>query len=123
MLEAKSILHDEEKYLTDTLNKLIGRHNVLCDIENVFDNDAIAYDYFDRARKEVLDSGNQGYGSMFVLAIKNMVEDIREHEKEDRTDMHVLQSKLRDVESENRTLKAKLDNIHTLAVIGLNGGK
>lgn len=121
-MEEKSILSEEQKYLEGTLSNLIGRHNVLCDIEHVFDNDVLAYEYFDRARSEVLNSGNQSYSAMLVLTLTNMLEYIRDHEKEENTDIEKLQSRIRDLELENRVLKNKLETIKKLALIGLNEG-
>ena len=104
----------EQKRLMNGYNHLIGRHNVLCDIETAFMNDEIASRYFEEARTEVLDSGNCGMGSMFAIAIKNMARDIAENEEDEDTDK--LYSKIHELQSENRQLKQALNGIVDVVV-------
>ena len=68
----------EGQELERTISKLIGRHNVLCRIEQVFEENGIANMYFEKASEEVLNSGNQSLARMFVIAIENMAEFIED---------------------------------------------
>ena len=111
MTPDKPIYSKESDELKKLFNKLIGRHNVLCSIEKVFAEDEVANRYFEEAREEVLDSGNQSLASMFVIAIENMAKFIYDHENEE-TDIDRLKHRIYDLESENRKLKRKLDNIN-----------
>lgn len=101
----------EGEELERKISHLIGRHNVLCRIEEVFDRNKTVREYFENAREEVLDSGNQSLASMFVIAIESMAEYIEDHENEDTTDVDKLQSRIYSLESENRKLKMRLENI------------
>lgn len=117
MTPAQPILHEESSRLERQYSSLIGRHNVLCSIEEVFVKNSTANLYFEKARDEVLESGNQSLASMFVIAIKNMAEYIKDNENEEDTDKDSLLSKIYSLESENRKLKMKLESI-TKAVNG-----
>lgn len=111
MTPGTPIYGKEGQELEKTISRLIGRHNVLCDIEKVFAENEVASKYFEKARDEVLDSGNQSLASMFVIAIKNMAEFIEDHEDDESTDIDMLQSRIYSLESKNRRLKMKLENI------------
>ena len=111
MTPDKPIYGKEGQELEKTIGKLIGRHNVLCSIEKVFSENEIANKYFEEAREEVLESGNASLATMFVIAIENMVEIIKDYEKDKMTDLDKLKSCIRSLELENRKLKMKLDNI------------
>lgn len=101
----------EGEELERKISHLIGRHNVLCRIEEVFDKNKIATDYFEWARDEVIDSGNQSLASMFVIAIEKMAEYIEDHQDDEDTNVSKLQSRIYNLESENRKLKMRLENI------------
>lgn len=102
----------EGQELETTISKLIGRHNVLCRIEEKFAENKIASEYFEKAREEVLDSGNQSLAVMFAIAIENMAEFIEDHEDDEEiTDIEKLKNRIYSLESENRKLKMKLKNI------------
>lgn len=58
--------------LKNKIGHLIGRHNVLCSIEKAFHDNRRALEYFEEARQEVLDSGNQSIAVMYEIAIENM---------------------------------------------------
>lgn len=76
------ILHNESDQIENLISKLIGRHNVLCEIEKVFTENKIANKYFENAQNKVLDSGNASLASMFVIAIKDMakrIDDLEEY--------------------------------------------
>ena len=105
------IHHKEGEELKNTISRLIGRHNVLCRIEEVFAKNKIATDYFEWARDEVFDSGNQSLASMFVIAIEKMAEYIEDHQDDENTDVNKLQSRIYSLESENRKLNMRLENI------------
>ena len=48
---------------------------------------------------------------MFEIAIENMAEYIDDHEEDETTDVDKLRSRIYSLESENRKLKMKLENI------------
>lgn len=106
-------IHGKEgQELEKTISKLISRHNVLCCIEKVFSENKIANEYFEKAKEEVLDSGNQSLAVMFEIAIKDMAKFIRDHKDNDEiSDVNRLHHKIYSLESENRKLKMKLENI------------
>lgn len=115
MTPSKSIYSGESENIIETISKLISRHNVLCAIEDAFAKNKTASEYFQIAKNEVLESGNQSYGSMFAIAIESMSEFIEDHEDEEVTDIDKLQYRIYNLESENRKLKAKLDEIIKVA--------
>ena len=117
MIPGEPIYHEESNRLEKLYSSLIGRHSVLCSIEKVFTKNTTANLYFEKARDEVLESGNQSLASMFVIAIENMAEYIKDNEDEEDPDKDKLLSRIYSLESENRKLKMKLDNI-TKAVNG-----
>ena len=53
--------------LKEQISSLISRHNVLCAIERVFDNNPIASEAFEEAAKEVHDNNNQSFANIFVI--------------------------------------------------------
>lgn len=55
MTPEKPIYGKEGQELEKTISRLIGRHNVLCKIEEKFTENKIASEYFENAREEVLD--------------------------------------------------------------------
>ena len=111
----KPIYGKEGIALENTIGKLIGRHNVLCTVEEKFAENEIAKEYFERARDEVLDSGNQSYSVMLGIAIENMAEFIDDHrEEENNSDIEKLKSRIYALESENRKLKSTLDEINRI---------
>lgn len=111
MTPGEPIYYEESNRLEKLYSSLIGRHNVLCRIEEVFTKNVTANLYFEKARDEVLESGNQSLASMFVIAIENMAEYIKDNEDEEDPDRDGLLSKIYYLESENRKLKMKLENI------------
>lgn len=112
MTPGTPIYGKEGQELEKTISRLIGRHNVLCRIEKVFAENEIANKYFEKAKEEVLDSGNQSLAVMFEIAIENMTEFIGDHEDDETpTDVDKLQYRIYNLESENRKLKMRLDNI------------
>ena len=111
MTPEKPIYGKEGQELEKTISRLIGRHNVLCKIEEKFTENKIASEYFENAREEVLDSGNQSLAVMFAIAIENMAEFIDDYKDEQATDVDELKSRIYSLESENRKLKMKLENI------------
>lgn len=113
MTPGTPIYGKEGQELEKTISRLIGSHNVLCTIEEKFAENKVASEYFEKAREEVLDSGNQSLAVMFAIAIENMAEFIEDHEDDEEiTDVDKLQYRIYDLESENRKLKAKLDKIN-----------
>ena len=113
MTPEKPIYGKEGQELEKTISKLIGRHNVLCDVEEFFTKNKVANEYFKEAKDEVLGLGNQSYSSMLVIAIKNMVEFIEDQNKVD-TDVEKLRLRIYDLESENRRLKTTLGSINKI---------
>ena len=111
MTQEKPIYSKEGEELEKTISRLIGRHNVLCKIEEKFTENKIASEYFENAREEVLDSGNQSLAVMFAIAIENMAEFIGDYKDGEATDIDKLKSLIYSLESENRKLKMKLENI------------
>lgn len=104
MTPGTPIYGKEGEELERKISHLIGRHNVLCRIEEAFANNKVATDYFEWARDEVIDSGNQSLASMFVIAIEKMTEYIEDHKDEDNTDVSKLYSRIYNLESKNRKL-------------------
>ena len=113
MTPEKPIYGKEGQELEKTISKLIGRHNVLCDVEEFFTKNKVANEYFKEAKDEVLGLGNQSYSSMLVIAIKNMVEFIEDQNEVD-TDVEKLRLRIYDLESENRRLKTTLGSINKI---------
>ena len=111
MTPGKPMYGKEGQELEKTISKLIGRHNVLCNIEKIFSENEIASEFFEKAKDEVLDSGNQSLAVIFEIAIENMAEFIDDHEEDETTDVDKLRSRIYSLESENRKLKMKLENI------------
>lgn len=111
MTPDKPIHGKEGEELEKKIGHLIGRHNVLCRIEETFAKNNIATGYFEWARDEVIDSGNQSVASMFAIAIEKMADYIENHEDENTTDVDKLYSRIYSLESENRKLKLRLENI------------
>ena len=111
MTPEKPIYGKEGQEVEKTISRLIGRHNVLCRIEEKFTENNIASEYFENAREEVLDSGNQSLAVMFAIAIENMAEFIDDYKDDQATDVDKLKSRIYSLESENRKLKMKLENI------------
>lgn len=105
----KPIYHEESEKLERLYSKLIGRHNLLCAIEEVFEKDKILSRYFEEAKREVLDSGNQSISSMYVIALEAMAQELKDNEETPKEDE--LLSKIYKLESENRKLKMKLEEI------------
>lgn len=108
-MKEKPIYHEESEKLERLYSKLIGRHNLLCAIEEVFEKDKILSRYFEEAKREVLDSGNQSISSMYVIALENLAEKL-ENIEEPKEEIELL-SKIYKLESENRKLKMKLEEI------------
>ena len=108
-----SIYGKEGQELEKTISKLIGRHNVLCDVEEFFAKNKVANEYFKEAKDEILGLGNQSYSSILVIGIKNMVEFIEDQNKVD-TDVEKLRLRIYDLESENRRLKTTLGSINKI---------
>lgn len=111
MTPEKPIYGKEGQELEETISRLIGRHNVLCKIEEKFTENKIASEYFENARDEVLDSGNHSLAVMFAIAIENMAEFIDDYKDDEATDIDKLKRRIYSLESENRKLKMKLENI------------
>ena len=111
MTPENPIYGKEGQELEKTISRLIGRHNVLCKIEEKFTENKIASEYFENAREEVLDSGNQSLAVMFAIAIENMAEFIDDYKDDETTDIDKLKSRIYSLESENRKLKMKLEDI------------
>ena len=104
------IPYAESQKFRSTIDSLIRRHNLLCRIEEVFCENDIANEYFENARIKVLDSGrNINLESIFSIAITNMASDIETLRKND--DENYLESKIRELQSENVKLFTKLENI------------
>lgn len=108
-MREKPIYHEESEKLEKLYSKLIGRHNLLCAIEEVFEKDKILSRYFEEAKREVLDSGNQSISSMYVIALEAMAQELKDNEETPKEDE--LLSKIYKLESENRKLKMKLEEI------------
>lgn len=108
-MREKPIYHEESEKLERLYSKLIGRHNLLCAIEEVFEKDKILSRYFEEAKREVLDSGNQSISSMYVIALEAMAQELKDNEETPKEDE--LLSKIYKLESENRKLKMKLEEI------------
>ena len=83
--EEMGIIYSKESdELINTINSLISGNNAWEEIKEVFDTDKIGNKYFEDARKEVLESGNQGYSMMVVVALRNMCDRIYDLESENR---------------------------------------
>ena len=106
----KRILLQEQKEMSICITDLIARHNMLCEIEEVFRRNGTAKEYLDNAAEEILESGNQSIALKYVQAIKNMVVDIDDYECSER-DNDTLISRAFDLRRENQILKAKLNRV------------
>lgn len=112
MIKVESFDSEKSKYIHKTIDTLISSHNTFGYITELFDNDVTIMKYFEAAREEVIESGNSSLGVMMVIALKNMAERLRNLEKEtDDSDIEKLQFKIYKLESENRKLTARLNNI------------
>ena len=67
--------------LKSTISNLISSHNTLCSIEEAFQKNKYAKQYFEDARREVLDSGNQSLAVMYAIAIENMSNFIEDNQE------------------------------------------
>lgn len=103
----------ESEELENKIRHLIGRHNVLCRIEEAFKRNKVALAYFNEAREEVLESGNYSVASMYAIAIdgmSNRLNDLEEDEKE-TADINILRNRIYLLEAQNRKLTTKIENI------------
>lgn len=114
MIPAKPIHSKEGDELKNKINMLIGRHNVLCRVEEAFSKSKRATEYFERARDEVYESGNQSYASMLSIAIQTMANAIDDQEED--SDIDELQIRIWKLESENRKLKMALEEATKMIV-------
>lgn len=105
----KPIYSKESTELEKLYSKLIGRHNMLCSIEKTFEENKTLPNFFEEAKEEVLDSGNQSISSMYVIALNNIARNIEDNEDTPKEDELLL--KVYALESENRKLKSKLEEI------------
>lgn len=106
MKPEKPIHGEDQRHYIDEYNHLVGRHNVLCSIERVFNENKTASVYFEEAMAEVLDTGNQSLSSMFIIAIENMARDAAENIESD-----CINSEIYKLQSENRQLRQALEAI------------
>lgn len=105
----------ESTQLINTMHTLISNSNGWEQVTKFFCVNRTGKIYFDNARQEVLDSGNQGYATMIMVALQNMAERIEDaNEEADNADVNKLQSKIYKLESENRKLKSRIDGIQKL---------
>lgn len=109
MMPEEPILSKESDELEKKISKLIGRHNVLCRVEEAFAKNERATEHFERAKDEVYASGNQSYASMLSIAIETMADAIDDQEED--PDIASLQIKIWTLESENRKLKMALEEV------------
>ena len=100
--------------LKEQISSLISRHNLLCAIERVFDNNPIASDAFEEAAKEVHDNNNQSFANIFVRAIEIMAEKIEDTDNASCTDQEALIRQIQSLKAENNMLKSKLGLIGQL---------
>lgn len=111
-MREKPIYHEDSEKLERLYSKLIGRHNLLCAIEETFEKNKTLSRYFEEAKREVLDSGNQSISSMYVIALEAMAQELKDNEETPKEDE--LLSKIYKLESENRILKGKLNEIQKI---------
>jgi len=69
--------------LKSTISNLISSHNTLCSIEEAFQENKYAKQYFEDARQKVLESGNQSLAAMYAIAIENMSKFIEDSQEVD----------------------------------------
>lgn len=110
----KPICGKEAQEMEDQYSHLIGRHNVLCKVEEAFSENTTAAEFLEKAREEVLDSGNYSYASILEIAIKEMGYEINayENETEKTTDFDMLKRENHMLQSENKRLKEIIRNAH-----------
>ena len=115
MVKNNPIYGSKSDEIMKLISKMISSHNTLCSVEDVFADNEIASKYFEEAEKEVLDSGNQSLASMFVIAIQNMAEYIKDCENsKEMSDVSELQCRIYKLESENRVLRSKINTVKKL---------
>lgn len=111
-----AILYSKESdELIKTIHSLISANNSWESVAEFFNTNKIGKQYFEDAREEVLESGNQGYSTMIIIALRNMCERIEDAiADEENGDVSILHSKIYSLESENRKLKRKLEDIQRI---------
>lgn len=106
---------DESDKLKKDINKLISGYNCFCDMFKKF-NTGVPKEFFERAREEVLDSGNASLSVMLCIAIEemgNVIQRLREDNKELESELEFQsdteQSKrLRELEKEVKQLRSQI---------------
>lgn len=112
-MNIKPIYSDESNKIQRQLSEFICSHNMLSDILEVFEQNETAKNYFEEAKDEVLESGNQSLSSMYAIALENLIKDAEyyQEDKNEASEVDKYKSKIRELERENRILKTKIENI------------
>lgn len=118
-MELKPIYGQESNEMQKQLSNFVCEHNLLTDILEVFKENKIAKEFFEEARDEVLESGNAGLNSMYVIALENLISKAEAYleDEYESTEVDKLKSKIYALEKENRILKMKVEAIEKI----LNG--
>ncbi len=112
-MDIKPIYSKESDSMEKQLHNFVSEHNLLADILNVFNENDTAKQFFEEAREEVLESGNCGLNTMYVIALRNLIAKVEAYMEEewDETNVDKLNSQIWQLERENRVLNAKLDKL------------
>lgn len=115
-MNLKPIYGKESKEMEEQLSHFICEHNLLVDILKVFEENRTAKEFFENAREEVLDSGNAGLNSMYVIALENLASKAKAYldDEYEVTDTDKLNSRIWALEKENRMLKMKVESIEKI---------
>lgn len=105
----------ESDKLKKDISRLISGYNCFCDMFKKF-NTGVPKEFFEKAREEVLDSGNASLSVMLCIAIEemgNVIQELRENNKELESDLEFQseteQSKrLRELEKEVKQLRYRI---------------
>lgn len=110
----------ESDELNKTINRLISGYNCFTSVQNAFEKDSTASFWLEKARDEMMESGNCGLGTTYAVAIDLMCDQIRlgdDMEKElSDENLFKLHSKISDLERENRILKRQLEGIKDILI-------
>jgi len=112
-------MHSKESdALKQTIQHLISGYNCFISVQDAFEHDSTASFWLEKARDEMVQSGNCGLGTTYAVAIDLMSEQVRlgDEMEEELSDENLfkLQSKISDLEKQNRILSRQLESIKSI---------